>query len=688
VCGCYIWRVSKDILFNRELSWLGFNERVLQEAADERVPLIERLRFLGIFSNNLDEFYRVRVAALHRMVQLGKHTATTLGFGVAETLDQIGERVLELQDQFNALFDQIESEMAAGGVHFVDEQQLSAEQREFAEGYFSRVVRPTLVPIMVSDVGMPELSDGAGYLAVEFTVKEDRKFALLALPDRLPRFLVLPSVPAQAHVMFVDDVIRVGLAKLFALFEPKGIHAYAIKVTRDAEIDMDDDLSKSLVQKMRKGVANRKKGDYVRFSFDRNMSKDMRSFLVKKLKIKNEDNVLPGGRYHNRKDLMGFPALGPADWVFKPMPPLAHPHLSMNTSLLRQVALRDVLLHYPYHNFDYIVDLLRESAIDPKVKSIKINLYRVAPHSHVINALVSAVRNGKDVQVVIELHARFDERNNIKVASTLKDAGVGVIFGVPGLKTHSKLVLIKRSGSHNVAYISSGNFNESTSRVYSDLGLLSADRRVTLEVAALFEFFQHNYKVPKFKHLLVSPFTMRSGLERLVDFEIAEAQAGRPAHITVKCNNLVDPGLIERLYAAGAAGVKVDLIVRGICSLRAGVAGLSENIAVRSIVGRFLEHARVFVFAGGGTPSYYLSSADWMTRNIDRRIEVTVPIYDPALRMQLDTFLSLQLSDNVKARIVDADQSNRYARDTSPAGDSKQAVNAQEEMYAHYSVAK
>jgi polyphosphate kinase len=678
--------VPKNKFFKRELSWLAFNERVLQEAADDRVPLVERMRFLGIFSNNLDEFYRVRVATLQRMAHLGKRTETTLGFGVTETLDEIGERVVAFQGQFNALFDDIVKEMASANVHFVDEKGLSPAQREFSEDYFSRVVRPNLVPIMVSEVGMPQLLDGAGYLAVEFLTGKASdsvapRYALLALPSRVPRFLVLPSDKAGEHVMFLDDVIRVGLGRLFALFAPRDIQAYAIKVTRDADIDMDDDLSQSIVEKMREGVANRKKGDYVRFSYDRDMSQGLLKFLFKKLKIKGEEEVIKGGRYHNRKDLINFPALGPAAWMYPPKPPLPHVDLAGHASLIGQVKKRDILLHYPYHRFGYVVDLLREAAIDPKVKSIKINLYRVAEHSSVINALVSAARNGKEVQVVIELRARFDERNNIKIASDLTEAGVGVIFGVPGLKTHSKLVLIKRGSSRHIAYISSGNFNESTAEVFSDLGLLTADRRITTEVAALFEFFEHNYKVGVFQHLMVSPFNMRSGLERLIDFEIGEARAGRRGHIILKCNNLVDPALIERLYGASEAGVRIDLIVRGICSLLPGVKGLSENISVRSIVGRFLEHARVFVFAGAGKPSYFLSSADLMTRNIDQRIEVTVPVYDKALRNQINRFLSLQLADNTKARIIDKDQRNHYATG-SDGGD--RAVNAQDAMYAYY----
>lgn len=678
--------MPKNKFFKRELSWLAFNGRVLQEAADERVPLIERMRFLGIFSSNLDEFYRVRVATLQRMANLGKFTETTLGFDVTETLDEISESVAVFQGQFNALFDELVQQMAAGGVHFVDEGGLTSAQREVADSYFSRVVRPNLVPIMVSDVGMPQLRDAAGYLVVEFftgKAHEDAspRYALLALPSRVPRFLVLPSDESSQHVMFLDDVIRVGLSRLFALFAPRDIRAYAIKVTRDSEIDMDDDLSKSIVEKMRKGVANRKKGDYVRFSYDLNMSKGLLRFLVKKLKIKGEDNVIAGGRYHNMKDLVDFPALGSKKWMFPARPPLVHPVLSGHASLIGQIKRRDILLHYPYHRFGYVVDLLREAAIDPKVKSIKINLYRVAEHSSVINALVSAAVNGKDVQVVIELRARFDEGNNIKVASDLKEAGVGVIFGVPGLKTHSKLVLIKRGSSRHIAYISSGNFNESTAGVYGDLGLLTADRRITGEVAALFNFFEHNYKVGSFENLLVAPFNMRSGIEKLIDFEIGEARAGRPAHIIIKCNNLVDPEMIERLYAASDAGVRVDLIVRGICSLLPGVKGLSENISVRSIVGRFLEHARVFFFSGGGKPSYFISSADWMTRNIDQRIEVTVPVFDNVLRKQIDRFLSLQLGDNTKARVVDEVQKNHYA---TGALDGERAINAQEAMYEYY----
>lgn len=676
---------AEEEFFNRELSWLAFNERVLQEAEDQRMPLIERMRFLGIFSNNLDEFFRVRVAALQRMAFLGKRTTTTLGFGVDETLEDIRARVIELQERFNATFAQLEDKLSVECIDLMREDQLDEGQYAFVLDYFNRKVRPHLVPILISDVGVPELKDGAIYHAIALTgdVSKRARFALLELPDHLDRFLVLPEQDGRTGVMFLDDVVRVGLPRLFSTFQAESVGAYAIKVTRDAEIDMDDDLSKSLIEKMKKGIARRKQGDYVRFLYDAEMPEDLRKFLIKKLKVVDEASIIAGGRYHNRKDLMAFPGLGSPDLVHQKMRPLPHRHLAGRPSMFEQIAKRDILLHYPYHDFTQLTDFLREAALDPKVTAIRVNLYRVAKNSHVINALMSAALNGKDVQVVIELQARFDERNNIKVTQALQEAGIHVIFGVAGLKTHSKLILVTRKegrSERKYAHVGTGNFNESSAKVFSDLSLLTADRRVAGEVDRLFQFFEHNYQRGVFRHLIVSPYSTRRRFSQMIDREIREAKAGRKAWMLLKCNTLTDAGMIRKLYDASQAGVEVTLIVRGACALRAGVKGLSDNIEAYSVVGRFLEHARVIVFGAGGKPEFYISSADWMTRNLDRRIEVSAPIYDEQLQAEISAMLELQLKDNVKRRVLDKKQRNRHV---SRAKDAPE-VEAHKGMYAYY----
>lgn len=681
---------AEDKFINRELSWLAFNHRVLQEAENPEVPLIERVRFLGIFSNNLDEFFRVRVANLRRASLVGRKTTTTLGFDVIETLEKVSAKVVELQTQYNAAFAQCEAELKAAGIHFLDETEITEDQADFATKFFDSVVRPTLVPVMVGGaVPFPELRDGALYLAVGLKLVDEAgstrtRFAVIEVPSHLPRFLVLPRTEAGEGVMFIEDVIRLQLGRIFALFQPEQAYAHAIKVTRDAEIDMDDDLARSLMEKMSRGIARRKKGDYVRFLHDARMPNEMLAYIKKKLKLgKQADVLIAGSRYHNRRDLMNFPDFGRKDLVYVKRPPLAHPRFRHRTSLIDQIVKRDVLLHYPFQRFAYVVDILREAAMDPRVESIRINLYRVASNSQIINALVNAARNGKVVQVVIELAARFDEKHNIQVSNVLQEAGAHVEFGVPGLKVHSKLFLITRRSGRNVeqiAHIGTGNFHEKTANVYGDMALLTSDAGITGEVDRLFSFFTNNYERPVFRHLVVSPYSTRRKFSKLIDREIEHAEKGKDAWMTLKMNNLVDAAMIEKLYEASRAGVRVDLIIRGICSLIPGVDGMSENITVRSIVGRYLEHTRLMVFGNDGKPEYFISSADWMTRNLDRRVEVSVPIRDPQLQSECAAYLDLQWRDNTKTRLIDARMLNKFAK---PRKDDPR-VHAQEEMFTFY----
>lgn len=679
-----------DKFINRELSWLAFNHRVLQEAVSDDVPLIERMRFLGIFSNNLDEFFRIRVAHLRRALLVGKKMTTTLGFDIAETLERVSEKVLELQAEYNQAFERCEMELKEAGIHFLDEHELNENQKVFATDFFDAVVRPTLVPVMVgSGVPFPELKDGALYLAVGLKMVDDLgqtriRFAVIEVPSHLPRFLVLPSSDLGEGVMFIDDVIRLQLGRIFALFQPEQLYAHAIKVTRDAEIDMDDDLSRSLMEKMSRGIARRKKGDYVRFLYDARMPEDMLSYIKKKLKLGKEEEVLiAGSRYHNRRDLMKFPDFGRVDLIYRKQPPRSHPRLRHRTSLLDQVARRDILLHYPYQRFAYIVDILREAAMDPRVDRIHINLYRVASNSQVINALVNAARNGKFVQVVIELAARFDETHNIKVSNVLQEAGAQVEFGVPGLKVHSKLFLISRKSSRQqeyIAHIGTGNFHEKTAKIYGDMALLTSDPGITGEVERLFSFFSNNYERPVFRHLIVSPYSTRRKFSKLIAREMDYSAKGKEAWIILKLNNLVDSEMIEKLYDASCAGVRIQLIIRGICSLIPGVPGMSENIEIKSIVDRYLEHARLLVFGNGGNPEYFISSADWMTRNLDRRVEVSVPIRDPQLKSECAAYLDLQLRDNAKNRIIDASMANKFVNPKK----GEPLTHAQNAMFTFY----
>lgn len=662
--------VHSDRLINRELSWLAFNHRVLQEAVRLDNPLIERVRFLGIFSNNMDEFFRVRVANLQRALLVDEASLTTLGFGVQQTLQAVTSRVVELQGEYNAAYKNVEHALEEEGIRILNEAQFSEEQEAFVANYFKQQIRPHLVPIMITeDRPFPDLKDGVLYFMVGLETqngsKLDREYALVQIPHHRSRFVILPSPQGNRTVAFVDDVIRKELHKIFQLFQPDRLYAHTIKVTRDAEIDMDDDLSMSLMDKMADGVSQRKNGDFVRMIYDREMPSDMLDLVMQKLDLGESENIISGTRYHNRKDLMKFPDFGRNDLVFPKRKSLKHRSFQGKSSILHQVTKRDVLLHYPYHNFGQVVDTLREAAIDPTVKRICINLYRVAYNSKIINALVNAAYNGKKVQVVIELAARFDERHNIKISNVLQEAGIQVEFGVTGLKVHSKMFLIEREiegETQRIAYIGTGNFHEDTARFFSDFGLFTADSALTDEVAKLFSFFSSNYERPDFKHLIVSPYQTRSKYLELLDREVEHARAGRSARVILKLNNLVDHGMIEALYAASGAGVRIDLIVRGICSLIPGVKGMSENIQVRSLLGRYLEHSRVLYFENNGAPEYFLSSADWMKRNLDHRVEVSVPIRDVQLQSVLAQFLDLQLKDNVHARKVDLTFSNGFLK--------------------------
>lgn len=664
--------LMKERVKNKELSWLSFNGRLLQEASDPSVPLVERFKFLGIFSSNLDEFFRVRVAILRRLKKLGKKAVKVVGGDPKEILQTIYETVLAQQEEFDKIYQELLKLLAVENIYILDENGLDATQQTYVRNFFRQKIRPLLIPLMIDQIdNFPDLKDHSIYLAIRMSKSADAsryKYALIEVPTNLTsRFVILPESNGKKFIMLLDDVIRFSLKKIFSIFQFDQFEAYTIKLTRDAELDLDDDISESFLRKMSKGLAQRKKGNPVRFIYDQAIPEDFLKYLTTRLREqkKLEDNLIPGGRYHNFKDFIQFPNLGSPALVYKAASPLPHPLLAGSESIFEKIREQDILLHYPYQTFNYIIDFLREAAIDPHVVSIKVTLYRVARDSNVINALINASRNGKDVTVMMELQARFDEEANIHWSRRLQEEGVHVIHSSPGFKVHSKLILVKRKVKKKVtlfANIGTGNLHESTAKLYSDHALLTADPRLTNEVRKVFESLENNFNRYVYRHLLVSPFNMRQKLNKLIDTEIKNVGKGNPAYIFVKLNNLTDSKIIRKLYEASQAGVEIRLMVRGMFSLIPGIKGMSENISATGTIDRFLEHTRIFVFCHGGNEKYYLSSADWMPRNLDRRIEVAAPIYDKALQKEIKDFLNIHWRDNVKTRLLNKKLDNQYYR--------------------------
>ena len=658
----------QQLYLNRELSWLNFNERVLLEADDPTVPLFERLNFLGIFSNNMDEFYRVRVALLKRLVNLKQTEGDDFEFDFdpVKILREIHRRSLGQRYKADDIYERICRELANENIFFVDEAELTEEQGTFVRQYFQESVRQFLFPIMLDRFrNISNLQDKSIYLVVDLlqkTVPATETLALIEIPTKhVPRFLVLPPGADKRNlVMYVDDVIRYCLADMFSIYGFTGFQAYTIKFTRDAELDIDNDVSKSFLESVNEGLRQRKYGDTVRFVYDGSMPRKVLTSILKKFGIKRRDTLEKGGRYHNVLDLMQFPrSLGAKKMQYEPMPPLEVPEFPPGVSILDVIREKDILLHYPYQSFQHIIELLREASIDPAVRAIKMTIYRAAKHSAIINALINAARNGKEVVVFVEFQARFDEAANISWAARMQEEGVRVLPSIPGMKVHGKILLIRRKEQNvNVYYaaIGTGNPNENTTRVYSDEHLLTADKIIAAEVNKVFHILDdQKYQRPDFKHIIVSPFGTRTFFLKQIDKEIKNAKKGKTAWMIIKVNNLVDKKIVHRLYEAGEAGVKIDLIVRGICTL---IPQRCENIRAIRIVDRFLEHSRMFVFCNDNNPEYYIGSADWMERNLDQRFEVIVPIKDPALQRQVWDILQIQLSDNVKACLISADKPN------------------------------
>ncbi|HVT86169.1 MAG TPA: polyphosphate kinase 1 [Chitinophagaceae bacterium] len=675
----------KKKTISRDVSWLAFNARVLQEAADPTVPLRERVRFLGIFSNNLDEFFRVRVATLKRMLQLGDKANMHLEEDPQKIIDEIQMIVLNQQSEFNRIWEEVLKQLNQQHIFLDTEKDLNPEQQEFVRKYYDEEVSPNVIPLMIESIPeLPNLRDKSIYLAVVMWKKESalkRKYALIEVPDRyLSRFLLLPSVQGQHHIMLLEDVIRFNLPDIFSYFGYDQYQAHVFKVTRDAEIDIDNDISTSLIQKIEKGIKNRKKGKPVRFVYDREMDPGMLEYLVRKLNLTKRDNLIPGGRIHNFRHFMDFP-----EEVFEEKKqrkkPFDHPLLT-DRRVTDIIIERDVMLSVPYHSFNPIIDLLREAAIDPDVSSIKITCYRLAQQSRIINALINAVRNGKQVTVMLELTARFDEEANLEWKERLEEEGVKVLIGIQNMKVHAKICVIRkkiREQNFLYGFVGTGNLNERTAKVYADHFLLTSNQKIMADVNRIFGFISDpkNEQLLKDCTLLIpSPWYARKELLRLIDVEIRHARKKKnKAGIILKMNSLSDEILIRKLYEAAKAGVEIKLIIRGICCMLTQNPKFERRVFAISIVDEYLEHARVWVFHNKGHEKVYISSADWMIRNLDHRVEVTCPIYDEAIKKELIDILNIQLHDNVKARWLDNALTNDYVNS------AKKKIRSQLEIY-------
>ncbi|MBQ0768233.1 MAG: polyphosphate kinase 1 [Bizionia sp.] len=663
---------SNNIYINRELSWLQFNARVLQEAADKTVPLIERLRFVGIFSNNLDEFFKVRYATIKRIDEAGKAGKSELGgIKASELLEKITQTVIKQQSNSLRILSGIQSQLEKEHIFVVKEDNINDEQKAFIKQYYIQNVSPALVTIILNDsIKLPNLKDSAAYLAIKMTLTAtDNQYALIEIPKNMNRFVVLPKVGDKNCIIMIDDLLRYCLDDIFNIFDYTSISAHMIKITRDAELDLESDLSKSFMEKISDSVKDRQDAEPVRFVYDKTIDKKTLRFLMNKMGIDVSDSIIPGGRYHNRRDYMDFPSLGRTDLLYAPIKPLPIKGLSLETSIFTDIAKQDFLQYTPYQTFAYTVKFLREAALDPKVKSIKITIYRLAQISHVASSLINAAKNGKNVTVSMEIQARFDEQANIEYAEQMQREGVTLYFGVQGLKVHSKMCLIEREEDSKIkryGFISTGNFNESTAKIYTDYTLFTANDKILKDINKVFTFFQVNYRIYRFKHIITSPHYTKNAFFNLIDKEIENVQAGKPAYIRLKMNSISSYKMIDKLYEASKAGVKIQMIVRGICCLVPGVKGMSENIEVVSIIDKFLEHTRLYIFCNDNKPKVYISSADWMTRNIDNRVEVSCPIYQESIKTEIIDTFNICWNDNVKARILNETQDNTYKRNNAP----------------------
>ena len=674
----------------RDISWLSFNARVLQEANDNTVPLQERIRFLGIFSNNLDEFFRVRVATLKRMVEFvdkNKKRNIEILSSPQEILDEIQRVVLRQQNEFNRIWQNILKELKTKKVLLVDNKQLNAEQKEFVKTYFDNEVRHDIIPLMIENLPqLPYLRDKSLYLAIVMGNRNDayqQKFALIEVPSRsVGRFIILPSKNGYTTVMLLEDLIEFNLPIIFSHFKFNQFDAHVFKITKDAEIDLDQEIGANFIDKISKGIKNRRKGKPVRFVYEKDMNPEMLEFLIAKLGLNRKSSIIPGGHIHNFRHFMDFPNVIKNDAYTRPKP-FIHPAFKKKVMMFDVLMQKDIMLHFPYHSYDPVIDMLREAAMDDTVISIKITAYRLASNSKVINALINAARNGKKVIVFLELKARFDEEANLEWKTIMEEEGITVLVGIPNMKVHAKLCVIQKRVKNKLTqygFISTGNLNEKTAKIYADHCLLTKNITLMNEANRIFNYLanwqQGDKPIAKMRNLLISPINMRSAFLELIENEISIAKQGYTASITVKLNSLTDPVLLEALYKADKAGVRVNLIIRGILTLKSNAEKNPGKINAISIVDQYLEHARVLIFNNKGKQKVYISSADWMVRNLDHRIEVAVPIIDPVIKKELIDIIHIQLRDNQKARILDNELSNKYVSSTKSG-----AFKSQEETY-------
>ena len=659
--------MKKYTFKNRELSWLDFNERVLQEAADITVPLIERLRFIGIFSNNLDEFYKVRYATVKRLA-LSKEGVKKFykGENAKDLLNLITERAIELQNRSNLILDFILKDLEKENIFIVDEQAIPKDSISYIKSFFLDKIQPKLKIVLLNEKDdFPQLSESSCFLIIKVESKnKNLNYAIIQFPDEFERFIVIKNQDVK-YVIMIDDIIRYHLFEIFKIFNPSNISANMIKFSRDAELDFDDDISKSYLEKISQSVKDRLKGDPLRFVYDKEIDPNTLKFLLEKMNINSEiDSVIPGGKYHNKKDYMNFPILN-NDLAYDKIEQLVIKDFYKHKTVFESIDQRDFLVHTPFHKFNHILTFLSEASIDPEVKRICITIYRLSKLSSVANTLINAAKNGKEVVVQIELQARFDETNNIDYAKLMQYQGVKLIFGIPTLKVHAKVCVVEKLINNKIlkyGFISTGNFNESTAKIYTDFTIFTSNQSLLDEISNVFEFFSLNYKKFKYEKLIISPYNTKKFFKSLIKNEIKNAKRGKDAFIKIKLNNITNYEMVEELYKAADEGVKIYLIVRGICCLVPNQKNTHNNIELISIVDKFLEHTRMFIFCNNGKNKTYISSADWMTRNLDNRVEVTIPIEDEKISNQLNDIFSIYWNDNQKSRYVNSENNNEYRK--------------------------
>lgn len=669
----------------RDISWMYFNERILQEATRPHVPLLERLSFLGIYSNNLDEFFRVRMASQSRIAECADRAAVRESEHAKKIIKQIGKLNAHYAKAYAQAVEQVTEELRRENICLVDDTEVTPEQLEFIRSYFRERLSGFIVPVWFSAIKWLDYENDENiYLAVKVSRTEPRPvadYAFLEVPvGPCGRFVRLPDHEGRSYLMYLDDVVRCCLPLVFEGLGFTSFEAYTFKFTRDAEMEIDNDLRTGILQKISKGVKSRKRGEPLRVLYDARIPKDLLKRVLRKLDLDSLDTVLASGRYQNHKDFMRFPDCGRADLRYPTWTPILKRELDGPASLLDRIRQKDRFIHVPYHNFDSFIRILQEAAVSKEVESIKITLYRLARESKVVRALIGAARNGKKVTVVIELLARFDEASNINWSKRMQEAGIKVIFGVEGLKVHSKIVHIGMKRGADIACISTGNFHEGNARTYTDCMLMTASRRLVKDVDSVFGFIERPYTPVRFKELLVSPNEMKNRFVTLINNEIKNRKSGKPAYIKIKINHITDPVMVEKLYEASCAGVDIDLLVRGNCSLVPGIPGVSDHIRIAGIIDRYLEHSRIFVFAAGGEERVFIGSADWMPRNLDNRVEVVTPVYDPEVKEEMKRIVDFGLRDTLQARIVDGEGKNLFKQ----PDEGGQPFRSQEALYEYY----